>query len=131
MNQTAIPTKSSPPGGMVSNIEVLRETGAMFYERGWSLGTSSNYSVVTDRDPLELLITASGKDKGRLQSDDFVRVDGEGRPCTPDQPNRRPRPYCIVCWLSSRESGRCCIRIRFGRPCYRICFTRPIWNAAA
>ncbi len=56
----------------------LRDTGAMFHDRGWSLGTSSNYSVVLDRDPLELLLTASGKDKGRLDRTDFVRVDAAG-----------------------------------------------------
>ena len=52
--------------GLDESIDSLRETGRMFYNRGWSVGTSSNYSVVLDRDPLELLITASGKDKGRL-----------------------------------------------------------------
>jgi methylthioribulose-1-phosphate dehydratase len=43
------------------------------------LGTSSNYSVVLDREPLELLLTASGKDKGRLTNTDFVRVDATGQ----------------------------------------------------
>src|SRR5580704_8609629 len=57
----------------------LAECGAYFHQRGWSLGTSSNYSVVLSRDPLRLLITASGKDKGRLGPNDFVIVDGDGR----------------------------------------------------
>ena len=57
----------------------LRAVGREFHARGWSLGTSSNYSVVLDRDPLELLITASGKDKSALGPDDFVRVDASGR----------------------------------------------------
>lgn len=56
----------------------LCETGADFHRRGWSLGTSSNYSVVLQRDPLRLLITASGKDKGRLTPEDFVVVDEAG-----------------------------------------------------
>jgi methylthioribulose-1-phosphate dehydratase len=64
----------------------LRETGAMFYARGWSLGTSSNYSVVLRHEPLELLITASGKDKGRLGDGDFVRVGRDGRPVSAGQP---------------------------------------------
>jgi methylthioribulose-1-phosphate dehydratase len=55
--------------------------GREFHGRGWSLGTSSNYSVVVSRDPLELLITVSGKDKSSLQRQDFVRVDAAGRPC--------------------------------------------------
>ena len=60
-------------------IDGLREIGQEFHARGWSVGTSSNYSVVLSREPLELLVTASGKDKGKLETDDFVRIDGEGR----------------------------------------------------
>jgi methylthioribulose-1-phosphate dehydratase len=61
-------------------IDRLRAIGREFHGRGWSLGTSSNYSVVVSRDPLELLITVSGKDKSALGRDDFVRVDAAGRP---------------------------------------------------
>ncbi len=60
-------------------IDELRETGTDFHHRGWSLGTSSNFSQLVSRDPFELLITASGKDKGRLATDDFVCVDHQGR----------------------------------------------------
>ncbi len=60
--------------------EQLRSIGREFHGRGWSRGTSSNYSVVTHRDPLNLLITVSGKDKSCLESDDFVTVDATGRP---------------------------------------------------
>jgi methylthioribulose-1-phosphate dehydratase len=66
-----------------AGITALRETGAQFHDRGWSLGTSSNYSIVIDRDPLRLLLTASGKDKRRLEPTDFVIVDGFGRPIGP------------------------------------------------
>jgi methylthioribulose-1-phosphate dehydratase len=61
-------------------IDQLRSVGREFHSRGWSLGTSSNYSVVVSRDPLELLITVSGKDKSALRRDDFVRVDAAGKP---------------------------------------------------
>lgn len=62
-------------------VDLLRAVGREFHGRGWSLGTSSNYSVVASREPLELLITVSGKDKSALQRQDFVRVDAAGRPC--------------------------------------------------
>ncbi len=62
-----------------SPVDQLRAIGQEFHSRSWSLGTSSNYSVVSSRDPLELLITASGKDKSALGPDDFVRVDSLGR----------------------------------------------------
>ena len=66
-------------------IDGLRAVGAEFHQRGWSVGTSSNYSLVANRDPLELIVTASGKDKGRLGPDDFVRIDAAGRPISPGQ----------------------------------------------
>ena len=72
--------------GLEREIDALRETGAMLHQRGWSLGTSSNYSVVLGRDPLELLVTASGKDKSRLDRGDFVRIDASGHPVVSGQP---------------------------------------------
>ena len=67
-------------------IQGLREVGHHFWTRGWSLGTSSNYSVVIDREPLRLLITASGKDKGHLGPNDFVIVDETGQRVPTEQP---------------------------------------------
>jgi methylthioribulose-1-phosphate dehydratase len=65
----------------------LAELGENFYRRGWVLGTSGNFSAVISRDPLRLMITASGMDKGRLTDNQFVEVGpdarvlaGEGRP---------------------------------------------------
>jgi methylthioribulose-1-phosphate dehydratase len=57
----------------------LIDIGALFYDRGWSVGTSSNYSVRLRENPLRVLITASGKDKRRLGESDFVQVDEDGR----------------------------------------------------
>ncbi|HUE73839.1 MAG TPA: methylthioribulose 1-phosphate dehydratase [Pirellulaceae bacterium] len=72
--------------GLVPQIDALRDLGAMFWQRGWSVGTSSNYSVVASREPLELLVTASGMDKGRLKRSDFVRVSEDGKPTIEGQP---------------------------------------------
>jgi methylthioribulose-1-phosphate dehydratase len=72
--------------GLVEEIDALRDVGSMFWQRGWSVGTSSNYSVVVRRDPLELLVTASGKDKGRLTRSDFVRIGASGKPVAEGQP---------------------------------------------
>lgn len=72
--------------GLESEIDGLREAGANFWQRGWSLGTSSNYSVVINREPLELLVTASGMNKGKLRRSDFVRVNAKGRPVKRNQP---------------------------------------------
>jgi len=73
-DQEAIATAHALRG----KVDGLRETGQMLHQRGWSLGTSSNYSVVLEHSPLELLLTASGKHKGELTANDFVRVDQSG-----------------------------------------------------
>jgi methylthioribulose-1-phosphate dehydratase len=79
-------------------IAALRQLGAEFHRQGWSLGTSSNYSVVLGRDPLRLLVTASGKDKSKLAVDDFVVVDSVGVP----DGEREPKPsaetplHCVL-----------------------------------
>jgi methylthioribulose-1-phosphate dehydratase len=72
--------------GLADQVDALREVGSMLWHRGWSVGTSSNYSLVINREPLELLVTASGKDKGRLRPYDFVRVGADGRPTAEGQP---------------------------------------------
>lgn len=67
-------------------IVALRRIGAEFHRRGWSVGTSSNYSMVLRRSPLQLIVTASGKDKSRLTADDFVIVDSQGHALGDHQP---------------------------------------------
>jgi len=67
-------------------IDALIEVGKVFWQRGWSVGTSSNYSAVVSRQPRQLLLTASGKHKGQLTRADFVLVHEQGQPTLPDQP---------------------------------------------
>ena len=43
------------------------------------LGTSGNLSILINENPIQFLITASGKDKGELTEDDFLLVDENGR----------------------------------------------------
>lgn len=88
----------SPLTGWTQPIDALRETGAYFHQRGWSVGTSSNYSVVLQREPLELIVTASGMDKGRLERCDFVRVGSDGRPTVAGQPKSSAETllHCVV-----------------------------------
>lgn len=81
----------------------LIETGRDFHRRGWSLGTSSNYSVVLGRDPLRLLITGSGFDKGRLGPDHFVEVDDQGRRLDPAQP--KPSAETLLHTLLACHAG--------------------------
>jgi methylthioribulose-1-phosphate dehydratase len=57
----------------------LVEIGRRFDARGWVLGTSGNFSIVTSREPLRLAITASGMAKGDLLEDHVLEIDGDGR----------------------------------------------------
>ena len=52
--------------------ETLVRTAREFYEKGWMLGTSGNLSIRVSESPLQFLITASGLDKGALQSTDIL-----------------------------------------------------------
>jgi methylthioribulose-1-phosphate dehydratase len=65
----------------------LAAVGRGFYERGWALGTSGNFSAVINRDPLRLAITSSSVDKSSLAVEHILQVDergeiieGKGRP---------------------------------------------------
>lgn len=57
----------------------LADAGRRFYERGWVLGTSGNFSAVTSRRPLRLVITPSAAHKGRLSGREFLTVGEAGR----------------------------------------------------
>ena len=62
-------------------LAVSRELAAIsrrFYDRGWVLGTSGNFSAVLRRQPLRLAVTASGQDKGRLRPSHLLQVDEQG-----------------------------------------------------
>jgi len=69
---------TASPASYRSDIDALRDVGALFHQNRWSLGTSSNYSIVVSREPFQMLVTASGKDKRRLGPADFVLVDHHG-----------------------------------------------------
>ena len=102
---------TSPPhaalAGWEHPIDELRECGAYFHSRGWSVGTSSNYSVVLARDPLELCVTASGMDKGRLQRCDFVRTNQNGQPTANGQPKSSAETLLHVVVAQERPEVGC------------------------
>ena len=94
-----LPPHSGLLTGLEAQVDGLRDIGEEFHRKGWSLGTSSNYSLVLSRQPsLELLVTASGKDKGRLTREDFVRVGSDGKPTVFGQPKSSAETllHCVV-----------------------------------
>lgn len=89
--------------------EGLVATGAYLHSRGWSLATSSNYSVRLSSDPLRLLVTASGKHKDRLTTDDFVLIDETGAPAGVSQPEssteNKPSAETMLHVVLAKEAG--------------------------
>lgn len=99
---------SQPPAALLPvarghALAALQGVAALFYERGWAYGTSGNYSVMLGREPLRLLVTASGRDKRHLAVDDFVDVDGEGRPFDRNAP--RPSAETLLHTVLARHAG--------------------------
>jgi methylthioribulose-1-phosphate dehydratase len=80
--------QTKPKGGDFSKLAAeLAEIARGFYERGWALGTSGNFSAVVSRDLLRLAITSTGLDKGSLTTAHFLEIGealqvvrGDGRP---------------------------------------------------
>ncbi|MEP7076226.1 MAG: methylthioribulose 1-phosphate dehydratase, partial [Acidobacteriota bacterium] len=66
--------RPSPPKAAAE----LAEVGRAFYDRGWVLGTSGNFSMLLARKPMRLCITASGNEKGNLEETHFLELDDDG-----------------------------------------------------
>lgn len=49
-------------------------------ERDWFMGTSGNLAIKISTNPLQFLVTASGKDKRKRTAEDFLLVDEFSRP---------------------------------------------------
>lgn len=74
-----------------SAARALAEVGRELAARGWTPATSSNFSMRLDASTLA--ITVSGRDKGRLGPDDFMRVDLDGRAL---DPGKRPSAETLL-----------------------------------
>lgn len=67
--------------------EQLVWAGRRFDQRGWVLGTSGNFSVVVEREPLRLAITPSATFKGQLRADEILEMDERGLVATGARPS--------------------------------------------
>ena len=72
-------TKDLPKGTFAEVAAHIGDIGRNFYQRGWVMGTSGNFSAVLQRQPLQLAITSSGVDKGALTEKEILRIDGSGK----------------------------------------------------
>ena len=67
--------KCDPELDFAAGADQLISIGQWFYKQKWVLGTSGNFSVRLSREPLRLLITASGVHKGTMDQGCFLEVD--------------------------------------------------------
>ena len=58
----------------------LAEVKRSLAARDWFMGTSGNLAIKVSDEPLEFLVTASGKDKYKETAEDFLLVDKNGQP---------------------------------------------------
>ena len=87
-----------------ATAEELAEIGRGFYARGWVLGTSGNFSAVVSREPLRLAITSSSVDKGKLNADQILQIDGDAKVLSGDgRPSAETLLHLAVVRL--REAG--------------------------
>lgn len=69
--------------GLRACAELIALTGRELAALGWTPATSSNFSMRLDA--AHAAVTVSGRDKGRLDTDDVMVVDLDGRPVDTDE----------------------------------------------
>src|SRR5215472_1468299 len=95
--------RSKPPRASSRQLaNALAEAGRSFYVRGWALGTSGNFSAVLQREPVRLLITASGLDKSSLNTQHFLEIDKE---CNVVRGSGRPSAEALLHLAVARVRG--------------------------
>jgi methylthioribulose-1-phosphate dehydratase len=95
--------RSKPPRTSSRQLaNALAEAGRAFYARGWAFGTSGNFSAVSQREPLRLLVTASGLDKAALNARQFLEIDGE---CNVLRGSRKPSAEALLHLAVTRVCG--------------------------
>ncbi len=73
---STVRTDRSP--SFAAAVDQLVWAGRRFDQRGWVLGTSGNFSVVVERQPLRLAITSSATFKGELRPEQILEMDDAG-----------------------------------------------------
>lgn len=88
----------------------LMEIKAELAERDWFMGTSGNLAIKVQNDPLQFLVTASGKDKRRKTNEDFLLVDDGGNPV--GSTNVRPSFETLLhCEIYKKTDAGCSLHV--------------------
>ena len=97
---------------LAANLSAIAKS---FHGRGWLLGTSGNLSAVVQREPLRLVMSPSGVDKGELVPDQMLTIDENAR---------------IVNQDSGKPSDESLLHIRIvkERGAGAVLHTHSVWN---
>lgn len=77
-----IPAERSDDALWQRQVQALIEAGRELHARGWVPATSGNFSARLNGG--EIVLTVSGRHKGRLDASGFLRADLDGRPLGTD-----------------------------------------------
>lgn len=78
--------------------------------RDWFMGTSGNLSIRTSMNPIQFLVTASGKDKRKRTNEDFLLVNGEGKPV--EQTHLKPSAETLLhCAIYGKTNAGCSLHV--------------------
>ena len=78
--------------------------------RDWFMGTSGNLAIKVSENPIEFLVTASGKDKSKRTKEDFLLVDTSGK--TVENSNLKPSAETLLhCAIYEKTSAGCSLHI--------------------
>lgn len=78
--------------------------------RDWFMGTSGNLAIKVLNEPLQFLVTASGKDKRKRTEEDFLLVDQDGKAV--GETNLRPSAETLLhCAVYGKTSAGCSLHV--------------------
>ena len=88
----------------------LADVKDILARRNWFMGTSGNLSIRTKLEPVEFLVTASGKDKSLRTAEDFVLVDGQGQPI--EDTHLKPSAETLLhCAIYGKTNAGCSLHV--------------------
>jgi methylthioribulose-1-phosphate dehydratase len=94
----------------ITRVQELAEIKEELAERDWFMGTSGNLAIRVQNDPIQFVVTASGKDKRKKTNEDFLLVDGEGNPV--GQTNVKPSAETLLhCEIYGRSNAGCSLHV--------------------
>jgi methylthioribulose-1-phosphate dehydratase len=93
----------------------LASIAQSFHGRGWMMGTSGNLSAVVQREPLRLMMSPSGVDKGELTPDQMLTIDENARSVNRDSGKPSDESLLHIRIVKERGAGA-------------VLHTHSVWN---